>query len=120
MSNKTIHSQCTDTQNNLNQIHKHFLFDLLSDFALYLFRLTQTLQKLSLREKSNPLLVQPNMAVQSLKGQTPIKQVQLTSFKGEFVLILKLKYTTELSRNPPTMGVRLILSPGVNRTFCSG
>uniref|UniRef100_A0A8C2D7Y5 G-protein coupled receptors family 2 profile 2 domain-containing protein n=1 Tax=Cyprinus carpio TaxID=7962 RepID=A0A8C2D7Y5_CYPCA len=44
--------------------------------------LTQTLQKLSLREKPNPLLVQPKMAVQSLKGQTPIRQVQLTSFKG--------------------------------------
>jgi len=38
------------------------------------------------------------MAVQSLEGKTPIKQVQLTLFKGEFVLIFKLKYTTELSR----------------------
>ncbi|XDV22112.1 hypothetical protein PO909_027073, partial [Leuciscus waleckii] len=46
--------------------------------------LTQTLQKLSLREKSNPLLVQPNMAVLSLKGQSPIRQVQLTSFKGQY------------------------------------
>ncbi|XP_052394150.1 adhesion G-protein coupled receptor G7-like [Carassius gibelio] len=44
--------------------------------------LTQTLQKLSLREEQNPLLVQPKMAVQSLKGQKPIRQVQLTSFKG--------------------------------------
>ncbi|XP_043078366.1 adhesion G-protein coupled receptor G7-like [Puntigrus tetrazona] len=44
-------------------------------------QLTQTLQKLSLREMPNSLLVQPNMAVQSLKGATPIKQVQLTSFK---------------------------------------
>ncbi|XP_039550781.1 serine-rich adhesin for platelets isoform X4 [Pimephales promelas] len=44
--------------------------------------LTQTLQKFSLREKSNPLLVQPNMAVQSLEGKTPIRQVRLTFFKG--------------------------------------
>ncbi|XP_026091924.1 adhesion G-protein coupled receptor G7-like isoform X2 [Carassius auratus] len=44
--------------------------------------LTQTLQKLSLREEQNPLLVQPKMAVQSLKGQKPIRQVQLTFFKG--------------------------------------
>ncbi|KAL1251094.1 hypothetical protein QQF64_018890 [Cirrhinus molitorella] len=43
--------------------------------------LTQTLQEVSLREEPNPLLVQPNMAVQSLKGE--IKQVQLTAFKGQ-------------------------------------
>ncbi|KAL1251097.1 hypothetical protein QQF64_018893, partial [Cirrhinus molitorella] len=42
--------------------------------------LTQTLLEVSLREEPNPLLVQPNMAVQSLKGE--IKQVQLTAFKG--------------------------------------
>uniref|UniRef100_A0A8C2E7X5 Adhesion G protein-coupled receptor G7 n=1 Tax=Cyprinus carpio TaxID=7962 RepID=A0A8C2E7X5_CYPCA len=44
-------------------------------------QLTQTLQKLSLREEPNPLLVQPNMAVHSLKGKMPIKQVQLTYLK---------------------------------------
>ncbi len=59
---------------------------LLSDFGLCLFRLTQTLQKLSLREKPNSLLVQPNMAVQSLNGETPIKQVQLTSYKGKCLI----------------------------------
>ncbi|XP_059399410.1 adhesion G-protein coupled receptor G7-like [Carassius carassius] len=45
--------------------------------------LTQTLQKLSLREIQNPLLVQPKMAVQSLKGHKPIRHVQLTFFKGK-------------------------------------
>ncbi|XP_056303596.1 adhesion G-protein coupled receptor G7 [Danio aesculapii] len=44
-------------------------------------QLTQTLQEISLSENSNPLLVQPNIAMQSLKGQTPIRQVQLTFFK---------------------------------------
>nr|XP_021325139.1 adhesion G-protein coupled receptor G7 [Danio rerio] len=44
--------------------------------------LTQTLQKISLSENSSPLLVQPNIAMQSLKGQTAIRHVQLTYFKG--------------------------------------
>ncbi|XP_059399491.1 adhesion G-protein coupled receptor G7 [Carassius carassius] len=50
--------------------------------------LTQTLQKLSLRENSNSLLVQPNMAVQLLKMETPIKNAQLTSFKGQSDIFL--------------------------------
>uniref|UniRef100_A0A8C2CZN6 G-protein coupled receptors family 2 profile 2 domain-containing protein n=1 Tax=Cyprinus carpio TaxID=7962 RepID=A0A8C2CZN6_CYPCA len=58
--------------------------------------LTKTLQKLSLRENSNSLLVQPNVAVQSLKMQTPIQNVQLTSLKGQsdFFLPARIKLNT--------------------------
>uniref|UniRef100_A0A8C1ZQ14 Adhesion G protein-coupled receptor G7 n=1 Tax=Cyprinus carpio TaxID=7962 RepID=A0A8C1ZQ14_CYPCA len=58
--------------------------------------LTQTLQNLSLRENSNSLLVQPNVAVQSLKMQTPIQNVQLTSLKGQsdFFLPARIKLNT--------------------------
>uniref|UniRef100_A0A8C1H494 Adhesion G protein-coupled receptor G7 n=1 Tax=Cyprinus carpio carpio TaxID=630221 RepID=A0A8C1H494_CYPCA len=58
--------------------------------------LTKTLQKLSLRENSNSLLVQPNVAVQSLKMQTPIQNVQLTSLKGQsdFFLPDRIKLNT--------------------------
>ncbi|XP_051978132.1 adhesion G-protein coupled receptor G7-like isoform X2 [Xyrauchen texanus] len=67
--------------------------------------LTKSLQKLSLQKDSNTLLVQPNMAVQSIKGQTQIRQVQLTSFKGENDTFIpdriKLDYATHENENLP-------------------
>ncbi|XP_065115854.1 adhesion G-protein coupled receptor G7-like [Paramisgurnus dabryanus] len=50
----------------------------LDDFS----KLTQTLQNFSLHEESNKYLVQPNLAVQSFKGEPGTQQVQLTLFKG--------------------------------------
>ncbi|KAG1939901.1 adhesion G-protein coupled receptor G7 [Pimephales promelas] len=88
--------------------------------------LTQTLQKLSLRVESNPLLVQPNMAVQSLKVQTPIKQVQLTSFKGQSDTFLpnriKLDMTQvskeiskEISKDNIDLQMNVTFSEGFNK-----
>ncbi|XP_051549539.1 adhesion G-protein coupled receptor G7 [Myxocyprinus asiaticus] len=45
--------------------------------------LTKSLQQLSLRKDLNNVLVQPNLAVQSINGKAKIRQAQLTSFKGE-------------------------------------
>ncbi|XP_056615800.1 adhesion G-protein coupled receptor G7-like [Triplophysa dalaica] len=49
--------------------------------------LTRTLQKVSVLENLNTFLVQPNLAVQSFKGTSPIQRVQLTLFKGKYTTI---------------------------------
>ncbi|XP_050951220.1 adhesion G-protein coupled receptor G7-like [Labeo rohita] len=88
--------------------------------------LTKTLQEVSLREEPNPLLVQPNIAVQSLKGQAnstkPILQVQLIAFKGQsdnFSTDRIKLYTTkaEINQTGVDFQINITFSKGFNKTI---